>query len=642
MVTPQPNEQLLPTGDTPFHVEQHGIDFIPDDERWATPRDIGGMWAGVSLNIQYFIYGALLIGFGFNFPTTLSLILIGNASYVLLGVASLQGPQTGTTVFMISRASFGVRGSRLMSFFNWVTQLGFETEGLILIVGGAVVLTEMAGVHPSSTLKVIYIVVAAVVMMIVPYLGHATMVKVLRSLIVPFIVAYAGLAIFMAPHLHLALAASPYAHWELYTAGLAFTFALSGLGWSQCGNDYSRYVPRDASPRAVVGWVFLGAAVPQIIMMVLGAAAFTAFGSASVWNGANPFEVLSTLGAGHQTIIPAWFVVTFILLAIVQLFGINALDLYSSGVTLQSLGLRLKRYQAVVLDGVLAGLLTIWATFGSTFSLYMKEFVGVIIVWIAPWFGIFITDWFLRRRHYDAVALQSNDSRGLYYGQQGFNWSAIAALLAGMTAALVAFSKAPPPVNFPFHWLTPVSNDFGAACATYAQHPCTSGWFGGADFSVPAGILVGGLVYFVLERSSRPTQRQLSITTLLVRSRIAAAFYALGAVVLVAGLFVGSESQSAWRHGLGVVVITFFLALALVHAAWQTAIVGDARVRDRTTALALGTIIWAYLVYGIFGQAGHGTGLVPWVLGAGGFNALLGRFAYPLGEAPLSPASPRA
>ena len=35
-----------PDVDDAFHVEQHGIDFIPESERWATPRDIFGMWAG--------------------------------------------------------------------------------------------------------------------------------------------------------------------------------------------------------------------------------------------------------------------------------------------------------------------------------------------------------------------------------------------------------------------------------------------------------------------------------------------------------------------------------------------------------------------------------------------------------------------
>ncbi|NBV26597.1 MAG: hypothetical protein EBR99_04725, partial [Actinobacteria bacterium] len=71
-----------------FRVELHGIDFISDQERWATPRLIAGLWGGVSTNIQYFVYGALLMGFGFSFPLTVSLILLGNLSYLLLAVAS--------------------------------------------------------------------------------------------------------------------------------------------------------------------------------------------------------------------------------------------------------------------------------------------------------------------------------------------------------------------------------------------------------------------------------------------------------------------------------------------------------------------------------------------------------------------------
>jgi NCS1 family nucleobase:cation symporter-1 len=80
-------------GDPVFHVEQRGIDFVPESERWATPRNIGALWAGSAINVEYFIYGALLMGFGFSFYTALSIILIGNLSFLLLGAASLQGPR---------------------------------------------------------------------------------------------------------------------------------------------------------------------------------------------------------------------------------------------------------------------------------------------------------------------------------------------------------------------------------------------------------------------------------------------------------------------------------------------------------------------------------------------------------------------
>ncbi len=496
--------------DEPFHIEIHGIDHIPESERWATARNIGAMWAGSAVNVEYFIYGALLMSaFGFSFWTAVSLIVLGNISYLLLGLASLQGPEAGTTAFTISRAPFGLRGSRLLSFFNWITQLGFETEGLILIVGAVMTIMQLAGYSVTSPVKVLLIILAAAIQAVLPYLGHATIVKVLRRLIVPFVLIYAVLAIFDARHgtVHFKGFGGG---WELYTAGLAFTIALSGLGWTECGNDYTRYLPRETRKGSIVGWVFLGTAVPEIILMTLGALTFTFLSSATqvgMWNGDNPFQVLSS----HHAL-PTWFVVIFLIFAIVQLFGINSLDLYSSGVSVQAMGIPLKRYQAVVMDSVIAGLLTLWAMFQSTFSLYMKEFVGVIIVWIAPWFGIYITDWILRRFHYHARELQRTDADGLYFGgRSGVNWNAIVAFVVGLIASTIAYSKASPPVNFPFHWMTPVSNHFGSSCAGALSHGvCTAGWYGGADFSIPSGVLVAALLYWLAEKATGYVRSQVA------------------------------------------------------------------------------------------------------------------------------------
>ena len=234
----------IPEADRAFHVEQHGIDFIPLAERWAKPRDVGGMWAGASVQIEYFIYGAILMTFGFTFAQALSIIILGNLSYFLLGLCSLQGPQTGTTVFAINRAGYGPNGNRLIALFNWLTQLGFEAEGLILIVGAALVLEVKAGFAPGDASKVIFVIVAVLIQAVLPFLGHATIVKTLRVLIAPFIVLFVVLLGFAIPH----ATTNGVAHgasWQTYMAGLAFTIALSGLGWTECGNDYTRYCPPD-------------------------------------------------------------------------------------------------------------------------------------------------------------------------------------------------------------------------------------------------------------------------------------------------------------------------------------------------------------------------------------------------------------
>src|SRR5580693_1070398 len=369
----------LDEDDLAFHVEQHGIDYIAESERWATPRAIAGLWAGASVNIEYLVYGAILAGFGFSFVQCVVLIIVGNLSWALVGLTSLQGPRAGTTTFGVNRAPYGPNGSKLIALCNWLTQIGFEVEGLILVVFAGLVLANKAGVHSTTGLKVALILGAVAVQIVLPFLGHATMARVLRWLIVPFVVIYVVLACFAAAHANVSAPAMSYVNWQLWTAGLAFTITLSGLGWTENGNDYSRYLPSDVSGRSVVGWVFVGTALPEIAIMILGASVSTFIGAlkggTSPWNGADPFTAF--LG---QHAVPGWFVAVFMCFVVVQLFGINSLDLYSSGVTLQALGLRLKRYHAVLLDSAICLGITFYAVFDAHFSTLLKDFVDLVIV----------------------------------------------------------------------------------------------------------------------------------------------------------------------------------------------------------------------------------------------------------------------
>jgi purine-cytosine permease-like protein len=457
---------VLPREDLAFHVEQRGIDFIPEAERWATPRAIAGLWAGASVNVEYLVYGAILMTFGFSLGEAVVLIVVGNLSWVLLGLASLQGPQAGTTTFTINRAPFGPRGSRAIALCNWLTMIGFEAEGLILIVGAGLVLAAKAGLAPSTGLKVGLIVGAASIQAVLPFLGHATMARVLRWLVAPFVAIYVVLAGFSLGHAHAVTASG--ATWQLWTVGLAFTIALSGLGWTENGNDYSRYLPKSASSKSVVGWLFVATALPEIALMTLGAAVFSFVGTSASWQGPYPFDPFLQAHA-----LPGWFVVVFMAFVVVQLFGINSLDLYSSGVTLQAMGLRIRRYHAVILDSVICLGITFYAVFNSQFSTLLKDFVTIVIVWIAPWCGIFLTDWLLRRNRYDAMGLQVTDAASPYWWSSGIGWPALLAQVVGGLAALSGSSA-----TFLPDWLRALSVHTG-----------------GADVSVFLGLGVGAVVY---------------------------------------------------------------------------------------------------------------------------------------------------
>jgi len=487
---PGPEPVGLPEPDLPFHVEQHGIDFIPESERWARPKDLFGMWAGASIQIEYFIYGAILMTFGFTFAQALSLIVIGNLSFFLLGLCSLQGPDAGTTVFGTNRAAYGPNGSRVIAFFNWITQIGFEVEGLILIVFAGLALSIKSGLDPGDPPKVGLVIGAVAIQFILPFLGHATMVKVLRWLIAPFLILFAVMGVFAGQHAQLNAVAHG-ATWQVYMAGLAFTIALSGLGWTECGNDYSRYLPRESSKKAIVGWVFLGTAVPQVLIMTLGAAVATFLGDVGVNASGikNPFQPFL-----HQSFVPSWFVVVFLAFAILQLFSINSLDQYSSGVTLQAVGVRVKRYQAVAIDSVVCLVVTLYAVLHSSFSTYLKDFVALVIVWIAPWVAIYLVDWVLRRYRYVPAELQETGPDGLYYGHLGVSWPAIIAQVLGMVAAMAGLN---PTFNVP-GWMNPVATATGSDSFTRA------------DFSIFMGVAVAGAVYWLLARAvvGRQADRQ--------------------------------------------------------------------------------------------------------------------------------------
>src|SRR5215831_2615817 len=100
-----------------FKVEQRGIDLIPDAERKMKPSGLFWLWAGAVFNVEFFFYGTLIMFFGLSVWQALLAIGVGNLFYALLGFASLQGPETGTTAFMVSRAPFGQNGNRAVALF---------------------------------------------------------------------------------------------------------------------------------------------------------------------------------------------------------------------------------------------------------------------------------------------------------------------------------------------------------------------------------------------------------------------------------------------------------------------------------------------------------------------------------------------
>jgi nucleobase:cation symporter-1, NCS1 family len=441
-----PDDQVL-------EIEQRGIQLVPATSRHGKPSDLFFMWLGTNLNVFYIVNGAIVIALGLSFTQALLVIAAGNLCFFCVGLTSLQGPKTGTSTFVISRAAYGPNGGRGLSLFNWLTCVGYEASGLALIVLAALELLAKAGVHPGVGVKVAVILGAAAVQFVLPLYGHATILAAEKWLAWLFIPLFAVMAILVAPKVHLGSLPAG-AGWGTVMVAVAVIISGGGLPWANTGSDYSRYLPADSSARGIFWWSSLGGLIPSVLLSVLGAAVATAVKTAS-----DPI-------AGVPLALPGWVAVPYLILAILTLLAV-------------------RRPAAALIDLVICVAVTFVAIFSASFNRLYLEFLSLLIVWLAPWFAIYIADWLLRRGRYDPASLV-RENGGRYWRRGGVHWPGIIAQAVGMAASLMW-------INSPAY-TGPLSSRAG-----------------GSDLSVFTGMAAGGLAYWLLARRTVPAEEDLPV-----------------------------------------------------------------------------------------------------------------------------------
>ena len=283
---------------------------------------------------------------------------------------------------MISRAPFGQNGNRLVALFNWVTQVGFEIEGIYFVVATVILLFSLHGTNLDGPAKIVVIIVAALLQMIMPLLGHATITKVLRYLGYVFIVFFAVLAGFTFNRLHL-------------STFHAKPVSLRGVDDRAGAAHLPRRPGLDRERQRLLA---LPAARHPAVADLLGRDPGR---RDPVDHPGDPgrarlhdhHQAVGIAQIGVPRVVPGWFVTPFLIFAVFQLLAINTIDMYSSGVTLQALGLPVRRWGAVIIDTVVCAVVTGIILFQGNFYTDFAGFLLYIVVWLAPWFGILITDY---------------------------------------------------------------------------------------------------------------------------------------------------------------------------------------------------------------------------------------------------------
>ena len=470
------DEISLTTGDVeayaPLVVEQRGIDHIPDADRHGKPVRLFWMWSGALWSVNNLLFGAILFFFGVSFGQAVVVIIVGNViSWVVLGLASLQGPETGTSSFVISRAAFGPNGARGVSVFNWITLVGYEALNLAIIVLAALALLSKAGLGSSTWLKVVLIIAVCIIDLPLPLYGHAMVMTSMRWLSYAFVVLSVILTIVVLPKVHLSTIHA-HASWIGLSSAFSFILIAGGLGYINEASDYSRYLPKSTSKPAIVLWVTAGALVPVVLLEIVG------------YLVSSIVPTASNVVSGFPTALPGWLVTPYLLFVIVQLFALNTLNLYSSGLTLQAIGVPLQRWKCTLIDLTICLVLLFIIIFSNSFNTFLSEFLLCTIIWVAPWTAVFLVDWAMRRGRYDIRSLFSHE-HSIYWGTRGMSIPGFAALIGGMAAAGLFINTT--------LFVGPLSKAADDA-----------------DFSALAGLVVSGVLYYVLAR--RTLAKQLHTT----------------------------------------------------------------------------------------------------------------------------------
>jgi len=408
----------------PALIERTGIEIIPESDRTAKPRDLFWPWFAANVSVFGMSYGSFVLGFGISLWQATVVSVVGIiVSFFLCGLIAIAGKRGSAPTMILSRAAFGVQGQKLPGIVSWLTSIGWETSLAITAVLATTTVFRSLGWLSADDqgvgLKIVATVAVAALIVAASVLGYHTIMK-LQSVLTWLTGAMTVL--FLILTFESISWSTAFSHPDgtlAQTIGaLVMVMTGFGLGWINIAADWSRYQKRTASDGQIIAWNTIGGSVAPIILVFFGLLLAGSDQKLMDAVGSDPIGALATL-------LPQWVLVPFLIVAILTLVSGAVLGIYSSGLTLLSLGIRIPRPAAAGIDGVILTAGTIFVVFFATsFIGPFQSFLITLGVPMASWAGILIADILRRRRDYDEAALFDSNGR---YG--AFDWTSIITML---------------------------------------------------------------------------------------------------------------------------------------------------------------------------------------------------------------------
>lgn len=469
-------------------VERRGIETVPEQERYGVPRRQFWVWSAANLSMLPVGYGLFVVGLGLSWWQAVIAILIGLVvSYPLVGIIAVAGMRGGAPTMKLSRAAFGHYGNKLPTLVTYLGLIGWEIISLALgALATRTILDRLSpGLGSGPVLAISFVVMAAGTMVLAVY-GYHLIQWAQKWITLLVAVVTVGYLILVLPHLTFHIDGGEIGSLATLLGGITLTIAGTGLGWVGSGADYSRYLPSTSSPRAVVGWTALGGGATQGVLLLLGVLLSTGDPTLAGAVAKDPIGALASQ-------LPTWFLLPYLASVILSIIGACVVDLYSSGVVLQALGVRLPRPVAAGIDGVLMIAGACYVVFAApTFFAPFQAFLIMIGSVVAAWAAVFITDLLLHRGSgYDTVGL---DSPAGSYGR--WNWAGLTSMIVGAVIGLGLVTSADAHFSGVVGFLLPEDIKHSA--------------LGMANIGVVIAFVVAGALYLALSRTTARSSAELT------------------------------------------------------------------------------------------------------------------------------------
>lgn len=454
-------------------VEQAGVDFIPVEERTSAPKNLFRVFVGGNMAFSVVIFGWLPVTFGLTFWQAMSSIVVGLAiGLVLMVPMTLLGSRTGTNNPVSSGAHFGMRGRLIGSSLSLLFAIAYAaiavwTSGEALVAGAH----RLIGTPQTQGASAIGYAIIAVEIVLIALYGHGTIVAI-QKYIIPVAVVILVLGVFaFAPQFGSGHAPGGYLLGGFWPTWLfAVTISIGGpLSYAPSVGDYTRRInPKRFSDRRIA-WSACGG----IFVGLLVTAAFGAF-------TASGFTTMSSdYVADLVKYSPTWYIIPLLVVAIIGGCGQGVINVYASGLDLESIIPKLNRAQTTLItSGIAVAVMYLGVVVVSAVT-SITAMTVVLNALTGPWVVINGLGFLIaRRRRYDTVALQRyglNARGGRYWFTRGWNLRAAIPFALGSIAGLLT-----------------VNNDlYSAPWADIA---------GGVDISFPLSMAVSAALYLVALR----------------------------------------------------------------------------------------------------------------------------------------------